>query len=221
MIVPAGSGDEMKTHPIGTGPFKFKEWVKGEKAVYVKNEDYWQPGIPLLDEVTYQFQTEYQTRLASLRAGDSDVILVAQPSDVAALEKEPGIEISPNLLLGTFYVGFQTQTPPFDDVNMRQAVRYAIDKQLVMDTAQAGQGAVKDIMEAMDTPFYTTKFNYNRDLGKVQEFLENSGYDGEEVELTIPNTPREGPAGDAVAFALSEAGINVKPNKLPVPEFVR
>jgi peptide/nickel transport system substrate-binding protein len=54
-IVPEGAGDEMKTEPVGTGAFKFKEWVKGEKVVLVKNTDYWKPGKPTLDELVFQF----------------------------------------------------------------------------------------------------------------------------------------------------------------------
>jgi len=220
MIVPKGAGDELKTQPIGTGPFKFKEWVKGEKAIFVKNEDYWQPGKPKLDEVIWQFQPEYQTRLTGLRAGDTDIVYEVQPSDVVYLEKEPGIKISPNLLLGTFYVGFNVTKAPFDDANMRQAVRYGIDKQLVLDTGQGGQGATKDIQEPMNSPFYTDKFDYERDFDTVKEYLDKAGYDGSEVELLVPNTPREGPFGDAVAFSLIEAGINVKETKLPVAEFI-
>ena len=220
MIVPKGSGDELATHPIGTGPFKFKEWVKGEKAVFVKNEDYWQPGKPFLNEVIWQFQPEYQTRLSSLRAGDTDIMLETSLADVAELRKETGIAILPRDLLGTTYVGFKLTRPPFDDINMRQAVRYAIDKQLVLDTGQAGLGAVKDIQEPLNSPFYTHKFNYERDLDKAKEYLDKAGYDGSEVELVVPNTAREGPFGEAIAFSLTEAGINVKLTKLPVPEFV-
>ena len=220
MIVPKGSNDELKTHPIGTGPFKFKEWVKGEKAIFVKNEDYWQPGKPKLDEVVFQFQPEYQTRLTSLRARDTDIVTELVPSDVATLEKESEINISQNLELCSFYVGFSVTHPPFDDVNMRQAVRYAIDKQLVLDTGLAGQSRTKDIQEPPSSSCYTDEFDYDRNLDKAKEYLDKAGYDGSEVELVVPNTPREGPFGDAVAFSLTEAGINAKSVKLPVAEYI-
>ena len=219
-IVPEGSGDEMQTNPIGTGPFKFQEYVKGEKIIYVRNEDYWQAGKPILDQVEIHFQPEYQSRLAALLAGDVDLLFQVDPADVPKLEQEEGVDITANQLLGTFYVGFNHSRSPFNDVNFRQAVRYALDKDLILEAGQAGLGVTKDIQEPFQSEFYTEDFNYERDLDKAREYLEKSGYDGEELELSVPDDPREGPIGETVAFCLEEVGINVKVYRPPLAEYI-
>lgn len=219
-IVPAGSGDELKTQPIGTGPFKFKEWVKGEKIVYVKNEDYWKPGKPYLDELVYQFFTSYATLLTSFRAGNTDIITWLKNVDAEPLKKE-GFVIDGKPLFGCFYIGFNVTQPPFDNPKVRQAVKYAVDKQLVLDTSQAGLGLTVDINWTPDSPWYTDKYNYQRDLDKAKKLLAEAGYpNGFSDKLYIPDTPAEGPIGEAVSFSVSEAGIRLEPVKMPVADYI-
>jgi peptide/nickel transport system substrate-binding protein len=221
-IVPEGSDpDELRTHPVGTGPFKFVEWVQGEKIVYEKNEDYWKPGKPKLDKLVYNFFQSYSTLLSSFRAGETDIITWLKNVDADPLEQE-GFVIDGKPLYGCFYVGFNVNQPPFDDPKVRQAVKYAVDKQLVLDTAQAGLGLTVDLNWTPDSPWYTDKYNYERDLDKARELLAEAGYaDGLTAKLYIPDTPAEGPIGEAVAFSVSESGLlNLEPVKLPVADYI-
>jgi peptide/nickel transport system substrate-binding protein len=219
-IVPEGSGEELKTNPVGTGPFKFSEWVQGEKIIYVKNEDYWKSGKPHLDELVYQFFPSYSTMLSSFRAGDTDIITWLKNVDADPLEEE-GFVIEGKPLYGNFYVGFNVTYPPFDNPKVREAIKYAVDKQLALDTGQAGLGLTVDLNWTPDSPWYTDEFNYERDLDRARALLEEAGYpDGLEEKLYIPDTPAEGPIGEAVSFALSEIGIELEPVKMPVADYI-
>ena len=219
-IVPKEAAADLKTHPVGTGPFKFQEWVQGEKLVLVKNEDYWKEDKPYLDELVFQFMTNYPSLLSSFRAGNTDIITWLNNADAEPLEKE-GFVIDGMPLYGWFYIGFNTEYPPFDDPKVRQAFKYAVDKQLVLDTAQMGLGLTGDINEGPDSPWYTDEFNYERDVEKAKEILAEAGFpDGLEAEFMVPHTPAEGPIGEAVAASVAEAGITLKINKLPPAEYI-
>ncbi len=220
-IVPENAGDEMKTNPVGTGPFKFKEWVKGEKVVLEKNPDYWKSGKPILDQLVFQFFPQYQTALNSFRAKNTDIILWLNNADADPLKKEPGVRIEEMGLFGNFYAGFNVTHPPFDNPKVREAIKLGIDKKLVLDRAQLGYGSTVDINETEDSPFYVSDFNYQRNIEKAKQLLAEAGYpDGFEADLIIPLTPTEGPIGEAVAYSLSEIGLNITPVKLKVPEYI-
>ena len=77
---------------MGTGPFKLGEWVKGERIVLVRNEDYYGKK-PTLERIIFRIVPEHGTRTAMLSAGDLDMIVSPQPPDVAALEKDPNLKV--------------------------------------------------------------------------------------------------------------------------------
>jgi peptide/nickel transport system substrate-binding protein len=220
-IVPEGAGDTLRTAPVGTGAFKFKEWVSGEKVVLVKNTDYWKPGKPMLDELVFQFFPQYQTALNSFRAGNTDIILWLNNADADPLKKEAGVRIEEMGLYGNFYIGFNMTQEPFNNQKVREAIKYGVDKALVLDRAQMGYGSTVDINESPDSPFYVPDFNYKRDVEKAKQLLAEAGYpNGFSADLIIPLTPTEGPIGEAAAFSLSEIGLNITPVKLKVPEYI-
>jgi peptide/nickel transport system substrate-binding protein len=221
-IVQDGSGDELKTQMVGTGAFKLKEWVQGEKVVYTKNEDYWKPDKPHLDELVIQFFPVYATMLQSFRAGDTDIITWLKNADAEPLQAE-GFEAPGKALYGCFYIAFNAKEPPFDDVRVRQAIKYAVDKDLVLEASQAGLGETVDINWTPDSTWYTPGLEYERDLDKARQLMAEAGYpDGEgfSAKLYAPDTPAEGPICETVAFSVSEAGINLECVKEPVPDFI-
>ncbi len=219
-VVPEGSGDELKTHPIGSGPFKFKDWMMGEKVVLVRNEGYWK-GVPKLETLEFRFCPNYQTALNGLLAGDIDIILWLNNADADWLKKKKEIRVEEKALYGCFYVGFNVEKYPWNDLRVRQAVKYGVDKKLVLDTAQLGYGSTVDVNEIPPSPFYTPDFSYERDVEKAKSLLKEAGLYGKiEDNLIIPLTPTEGPIGEAVAASLNEIGMNIHPVKLKVPEFI-
>ena len=116
---------------IGTGPFKFVEWVSGDHQTLARNDDYWDKanGGPYLDEITIKILPEPTTRVAGLETGEIDYLVNNVPSD--QYETVKGFDNVSLTFVPSFYgewITFNTQQPPFDNVKVRQAMNYALDK---------------------------------------------------------------------------------------------
>src|SRR5690606_37985080 len=120
-------------NPVGTGPFKFVSWSKDDSIVLEKNEDYRVEGLPKLDRVIFEVIPDNAARLIALRSGEIDIMDGLNPDDAAGVEAEDGLELLERTENNFGYVGFNTQKEPFDNVELRQAINYAIDKQAIAD----------------------------------------------------------------------------------------
>ena len=133
-----------RTGCIGTGPFKLKEWRKGEFVDYVKNTDYFMKGRPYLDTLRYVVIKERGTRTAALQAGQLDVSFPGETTKTAAeqLKKAvPGLVITPVAQAVSDNIILNTKKPPFDNPKVRLAVSYAIDRRALISAVHQG-GAV-------------------------------------------------------------------------------
>ena len=145
-------GADLQNHPranspIGTGPFKFVEWQRGQFVRLDRNPDYWRPGRPYLDRVVARFIPDSATRAAAMERGEAHVAGLAAIyySDVRRLEKLPHIEVTSRgyeLLSALVELYCNTQRAPFDNPKVRQAIAYALDRQFVIDNIWFGFGRV-------------------------------------------------------------------------------
>lgn len=144
-----GEGD-IRTHPrandpIGSGPFRFVEWRRGEFVRLDRNDAYWRDGQPYLDRIVVRFIADASTRTAVLERGEAHVAgFGAVPyQDVRRLEALDSIDVTTRgyeMISPIVEMIFNTQAPPFDNVKVRQAVNYAIDRQFVIDNVWFGFG---------------------------------------------------------------------------------
>jgi peptide/nickel transport system substrate-binding protein len=128
---------------VGTGPFKLKEWRKGEFVEYVKNPDYFVKDRPYLDGLKYIIIVERGTRTAALQSGQLDVAMPGETTKAAAeqLKKAvPQLVVSPVATSVTDNIIMNTKKPPFDNVKVRQAVSYAIDRKALIAAVHQGAG---------------------------------------------------------------------------------
>jgi peptide/nickel transport system substrate-binding protein len=128
---------------IGTGPFKLKEWRKGEFVEYVKNPDYFVKGRPYLDGLKYVVVAERGTRTAALQAGQLDAAFPGETSKAAAeqLKKAvPQLVVTPVGTAVTDNIIMNTKKPPFDNPKLRLAVSYAIDRRALIQAVHQGAG---------------------------------------------------------------------------------
>ncbi|MBT9143375.1 MAG: Glutathione-binding protein GsiB [Dehalococcoidia bacterium] len=139
--------------PVGTGPFKFVEWLRGERIILERNEDYWGKR-PYLDEVVFKFVPEDAARIMMLEAGDAHAIMRVLPMDVPRLEADPAIDVVHADSVRTIYIGFNTQREPFTDIRVRQAINYAVNKEEIVEFILGGAGRVSD------APISTGIFGY-------------------------------------------------------------
>ena len=142
-IFPQEALETIDTVPVGTGPFKFQEWIPGDSMTAVKFEDYWREGEPYLDKIVVKPLPDEQSRIINLKTGTIDVLMNVPLVEKAALESEPGMVVGavpPGFGFWAFIMN--VNAPPFDNVKVRQAMNYAIDRQKIIDTVFYGQSEV-------------------------------------------------------------------------------
>jgi peptide/nickel transport system substrate-binding protein len=134
-------GPDYPTKPVGTGPFKFVSWDRGQRVVLEKNPTYWKHPVKL-ERVVFRPIVEDQARLTELLTGQLDLI-VGVPSDyVSQLEGNAKIALLKQTGVHVWYLGINNQKKPFDDRRVRQALNYAVDKQAI----------VRDVLKGTGTP---------------------------------------------------------------------
>ncbi len=200
--------DGMASQPMGTGPFKFVEWIKDEQLVFEANPDYW-GGSPKLQTVIFRPIPETATRIAALEAGDADIMTDVPPDYVAQAHENVQIVSIPGTR--AFFIGMNVTMEPFDDVRVRQALNYAVDMEAIIDSIFNG------LARKLDSPLLPEAFGYvatpvyNYDPDHARALLAEAGYpDGFEMELDTSPPLKE--LGEALAGQLSEVGIAVKVN---------
>jgi peptide/nickel transport system substrate-binding protein len=126
-------GADYGRHPVGTGPFVFKEWVTGDHITATKNKDYWRHGFPYLDSVTWRPIPDQDAKYASLKAGQIDVLQVATADQVVRAQKDSKLKIWQYAGNGGTFVMMNMKAPPFDDLNARLAITYATNRKEIVD----------------------------------------------------------------------------------------
>ena len=124
----AVANDTQNHHPVGTGPFVFKEWKTGDRVVVTRNPDYWQQGRPYLDSVVLRIITDHESRYAALISGEVDVMVTDRPTHVKKLENHKGYTIRPLNFRGAGVLVLNTTKPPLDDPRVRRALAHGWDQ---------------------------------------------------------------------------------------------
>lgn len=131
-IVPFGAGNEISSHPVGSGPFRFISAEQDKEVVIERNGEYWGE-TPKLERVRFTVVPDTTTRALELRKGSADVTINALTGDlVLALEREPNLQVTHARGTVQSYLAFNTRDPILKDARVRQAVAYAIDRQPII-----------------------------------------------------------------------------------------
>ena len=214
VIVPKGAVDKLKSEPIGTGPFKFVKWNRGQNVVMERFEGYWNPELPYLDKVTHVFIPDGAAQVANLKAGDVDVIgSVAAPEMAAELAKDPRFKVINGSTTGETIMSTNNKAKPFDDLRVRQAMAHAIDRQTVIDLAMSGYGIPIGSHWSPSQAYYEDLTGtYPYDPEKAKKLLAEAGYpNGFEAVIKLPsNYQYSVRCGTVIADMLSKVGIKLK-----------
>ena len=166
--------------PIGSGPFKFVEYKQGEYYKLEKNPDFFIAGEPKVDEVIVQIFGDQANLTLSAERGDVDMVpFMSAIRDVQRLEKAKGVEVSDagyDAVGPLNWIAFNTKKPPFDDVRVRQAIGYAINKDFILQRLLGG--VAKDSVGPITatSPLATDEVEkYAFDLDKAKALLDEAG----------------------------------------------
>jgi peptide/nickel transport system substrate-binding protein len=201
---------------VGSGPFKFQEWKKGESLTVVRNENYWGEK-PALESVTYRFITDTNTLITSLQAGE--VQFINPPPDIGLQEKLEGVE-GAAVKIGTGgviweAVHFQTENIP--NLKLRQAIAYGINRQQILEQILRGAvGPLESVLMPQQTPYFTPAWEmYTYDPERARQLVSEAKAEGAEstVEFstTSDNALRE-TLQEIVQQQLKDIGITIQIN---------
>ena len=202
-------------NPIGTGPFIFKEWVPGNHFTAVKNPNYWRPGLPYLDSIQFRPITDFQARENSLKAGTIDIFHTTDVQTILDFRGDKSFN-SYEQTVGRVEEDFQminTSKPPVDDIRIRQALAYALDRQKYNQIANLG------VLKLANGPYsdgsgYTNAPGYpNYDLQKakdlVNQYKASKGVSKVSIELGTTNVGKNLQDESLIADMFRQAGFDV------------
>jgi peptide/nickel transport system substrate-binding protein len=200
---------------VGTGPFKFVEWVQGDHFLFQRNENYWQSGVPYLDQVKIGIYSDGQAMVVALESGSLDVADLPPLVDFARLANDSNYKTL-TVPANTNVIGVNTTLPPTDNKLVRQALNYAIDRKRIVDSVYKGTGVPEALpWESNSLAFDATKNNaYAFDLDKAKNLLSQAGVSNLEFDLvTTIGTQETDQLAQLYQASLASLGIklNIKP----------
>ncbi|MCB1364780.1 MAG: ABC transporter substrate-binding protein [Rhodobacteraceae bacterium] len=212
VIVAPESIEGIKQMPIGTGAFKFTEWVQGDRIVLDKNPDYW--GTPaVLDKATFKFISDPTAAFAAMMAEDIDVFTgFPAPENLPQFEADDRFQVLVGSTEGETILAMNNKRAPFDDIRVREAVAHAIDRQAIIDGAMFGYGTPIGTHFAPHNPAYVDLTGLSEyDPEKSRALLAEAGHpDGFTTTLHLPPPSYARRGGEIVAAQLAEVGIKAE-----------
>lgn len=214
--------DKLATQPVGTGPFKLEEWVKGERIVLVRNENYYGKK-PSLEKVIFRIVPEHGTRTAMIRAGDLDMITLPQPPDIPILEKDPNLTVVKVPSTRFIFMAINNSKEIYKDKRVRQAFNYAVDKDAIVNKILFG------LAEVAEGPTPPSHFGYHKtgkypyDPQKAKELLASAKFPMDtKIQMMTP-TGRyafDKQVSEAIQAYLNDIGLQVELRTYDWPTYI-
>ncbi len=211
-IIPAGSGEDESADPIGTGPFSFVSYKPQQGIVLARNPEYWQEGLPYLDQVEFKIINSADTALLELQGGTIDFYAYLTDSQAQALQGSHQVISSPTNMVQALFLNNAVE--PLNDVRVRQAIAYAIDKESINDFVGGGNGTlISSAMLPTLKEYYVDlndAYGTTANVEKAKELMAEAGYaDGFDMEIAIVSTYEfHMQTGEVIVEQLKAIGIN-------------
>jgi len=212
VIVAPETAANNATQPVGTGPFRFSRWAKGDSVELVRNPDYWGEQ-PKLEKATFKVIADDSAAMAALLAGDVDGFpIYPAPENLDQFKADPRFAVVVGTTEGETILSLNNAKEPFDDVRVRRALAHAIDPKAVIDGAMFGYGTPIGSHFAPHHPSYVDlSGTYPHDPEKARALLKEAGLEGgftTTLKLPPPSYARRG--GEIIAAQLAEIGVKAE-----------
>ena len=204
-------GTSLEETPIGTGPFVFKEWFRGDRIDLTTNEDYWGT-IPSFTSLTMRVITESSSRAMEIESGGVDIALNIAANDMANLEANPDVDLLTTPSYSNVFIGMNCSMEPFNNKTLRQAISYALDRESIVQAVYSGTGSLATGPIAPTIWGYNPNLEgYTYDVEKAKELMAEAGYsDGLEITMTVSDSQERVDIAEMVQNQLGKIGITVK-----------
>jgi peptide/nickel transport system substrate-binding protein len=209
---------DLATKPVGTGPYVFGDWKRGDSISLKANPDYWGTK-PFFQDVTFKYFKDATALNNALLTGTIDVMGTVQaPESLTQFEGNDKYEITEGTTNGEVVLSFNNGRAPMNDLKVRQAVRHAIDHQALLDTCWAGRGTLIGSMVPPTDPWYEDLTGlYPYDLEKAKALVAETGVAAKPLRLRVPSLPYAISCGQVVKSQLEQAGFTVNLDQLEFP----
>jgi dipeptide transport system substrate-binding protein len=214
-LMKAGKPEQFDQIPVGTGPFMFVDYQKDAVIRFKANPDYW-GGKPKIDDLVYAITPDATARYAKLKANECQVMIAPNPADLADMKANGDVQVLEQAGLNIGYLSMNVTKPPFDKVEVRQAVAMAIDRDAILKEVYqgAGQKAKNPIPPTMWSYDDGTK-DYEYNVDKAKEMLKAAGVENLETDLwwmpvQRPYNPNAKRMAEMMQADLAKVGINAK-----------
>ncbi|RIH84843.1 Glutathione-binding protein GsiB [Calidithermus terrae] len=171
-------GAQYRDNPVGTGPYKFDRWQKGQFVELVRNDGYW-GNKASIERVRFLAVPEGTTRMALVETGQAHVAVRVPPQDVARLNANPAIDVVRTPSVRTIFLYFNTTKKPFDDPRVRKALNHAINKEEIVNFVLGGFGRASDAPISPGIFGYQKTGNYPYNPSLARQLLAQAGYNAQ------------------------------------------
>ncbi|WP_141604373.1 glutathione ABC transporter substrate-binding protein [Terrilactibacillus laevilacticus] len=204
-------GKDVAKHPVGTGPYSFVSWKPGQYLKVKKNTKYWQKGGAKLDSITFKPIIEDGSRMAKLQSGEADLIYPVPTEQAKKINGQNGIEVDAIPSITATYMSMNTLKKPFNNVKVRQALNYAIDKNAYINVVKNGYSKPLFSAIAPNVQYYEKQTPYNYDVKKAKALLKEAGYpNGFSTTLWGGNSSATMKAMEFLQQQLDKVNVKVK-----------
>lgn len=200
------------TQPVGTGPYKLQNWVKGSSLTLVKWDGFRDAAKVRMNRVTFRFISDSAAQIAALMSGDVDAFPRVTPRSVAQFKSDPRFTVMTGQSRAKTILAINNKKKPLDDVRVRRAIAAAIDRKAVIEGAADGYGLPIGSHYTPGAPGYVDTTGVNPyDPDKARALLKEAGVATPlELSLKLPPTPYARQGGEVIAAQLAKVGINAR-----------
>ncbi|MDX1881901.1 ABC transporter substrate-binding protein [Mycolicibacterium sp. 120270] len=200
---------QIATHPVGTGPFSFQGQKSGDSITLTANPRYW-AGPPKVSGVTFRFIPEKSTALSALQAGEIDWTDSIPTQRVNQLRDDDTINLAVVPSNDYWYLALNEARKPWDDVRVRQAIAYAIDREAIVTATSYGTAANNQLAIPKGNFWYTDYHRYNYDIDKAKDLLAQANAQPQNLDMLVTTEyPETVTAAQIIADNLAPLGITV------------
>lgn len=200
---------QIATHPVGTGPFSFVSQRSGDSITLAANPTYW-GGAPAIPGVTFQFISEPSTALSALQAGEIDWTDAIPTQRVAQLRDDDSLHLAVTPSNDYWYLALNEARAPWNDVRVRQAIAYAIDRQSIVQATSYGTAVANQLAIPQGNPWYVPYDRYRYDLDEARRLLAEANAAPTSMDLLVTSEyPETVTAAQVIAANLAPLGITV------------
>lgn len=208
--------------PVGTGPFKFVSWTKGQSSLFARNPNYWDHPKPYVDELVLESLPDATTRLNALLSGQVDAIHDLNFSSAKQYQSGTGaVRLLSAKTPGMVPMTMAVDVPPFNDVRVRTAMRLIANRPALVNNVTAGFGQVGNDVYGKGVRFYNdTLPQRQQDIAQAKSLLKAAGHSGMTVQLNT-STAASGMLESATVFAqqAAQAGVTVSLKQYPANSY--